>query len=124
MFFQRTSTTFCSGPVNPTIVVKLLESEDDSANILRNVINYLPEIFAVLEYWAAYSVTDVSGQPNGPIFWGSATAERCLLFSYGSFGKAVGPIFKGQIIAQRSLIFSYRRFEKTCRPKVQGSGLK
>jgi hypothetical protein len=32
---------------------KLLESEDESAKILRNIVNYLPEVFAVLEYWAA-----------------------------------------------------------------------
>jgi hypothetical protein len=68
MLFQRISLPFCSGPVNPTIVIKHLESEDGSANILRNFVNFLPEVFVVLEYWAAYSVTDVSGQPTGHIF--------------------------------------------------------
>lgn len=68
MLFQRNSLCFCSGPVYPRIVVKLLESEDERANIIRNVVNYLTKVFAVLEYWATYSVTDVSGQPTGPIF--------------------------------------------------------
>jgi hypothetical protein len=62
--FKGSYCLLCSEPVNPKIVVKLLESEDESANTLRNVVKYLTEVFGVLEYWAAYSVTDVSGQPT------------------------------------------------------------
>jgi len=68
MLFQRIVLPFCSGPVNSRIVVKLLESQEKSANILRNFFHYLPEFIVVLEYLEAYSVTDVSGQPTGPIF--------------------------------------------------------
>jgi len=65
---SKDHTAFCSGPVNPRIVVKLPESENESANILRNAVNYLPEVFDVPEYWAAYSVTDFSGEPTGSFF--------------------------------------------------------
>ena len=68
MLFQRIILPFCSEPVNPRIVVKLLESDNESANIFRDVVNYLTEVFGVLEYWAAYSVMDVSEQPTGSIF--------------------------------------------------------
>jgi hypothetical protein len=66
--FKGSYCLFCSEPLNPRKVVELLESEDERDNILRNVIKYLTEVFGVLEYWAAYSVTDVSGQSTGPIF--------------------------------------------------------